>query len=132
MPQATSTDSGTSLFNVNMLRKKNHSLRTEIENHEPRIILVCNNGQKLIDEKHEDSPQFQKLIGELKQKYQDLKGAVENREKGLKQSEKVQQVCANIKNTQHLKKYFYCIPTKKKAFSYYFSISSMRTKPNRG
>lgn len=96
MPQATSTDYGTSLFNVHMLRKKNQSLRTEIDNHEPRIILVCNNGQKLIDENHEDKSEFQKLIGDLKGRYQDLKEAVENRENGLNQSEKVQQVLWEI------------------------------------
>lgn len=50
MPQATSTEYGKSLFEVNMLEKKNQSLRTEIDNHEPRINTVCNNGQKLIDE----------------------------------------------------------------------------------
>jgi spectrin beta len=50
MPQASSTEYGNSLFQVHMLEKKNQSLRTEIENHEPRINTVCNNGQKLIDE----------------------------------------------------------------------------------
>lgn len=92
MPQATSTDYGNSLFNVHMLKKKNQSLRTEIENHEPRITLVCTNGQKLIEEAHEDSAEFNKLIEELLQKYQELKEAVENRENGLTQSERVQQV----------------------------------------
>lgn len=92
MPQATSTDYGNSLFNVHMLKKKNQSLRTEIENHEPRITLVCNNGQKLIEEGHEASEEFRRLIEELRQKYQELKEAVETRENGLTQSEKVQQV----------------------------------------
>ncbi|KAK6634026.1 hypothetical protein RUM44_004633 [Polyplax serrata] len=91
MPQGRSTDYGTSLFNVHMLRKKNQSLRTEIENHEPRIILVCTNGQKLIDENHENSAEFEKLIADLKRRYQELKDALEEREKGLKQNEKVQQ-----------------------------------------
>lgn len=50
MPQASSTEYGSSLFQVHMLEKKNQSLRTEIENHEPRINTVSNNGQKLIDE----------------------------------------------------------------------------------
>lgn len=91
MPQATSTDYGNSLFNVHMLKKKNQSLRTEIENHEPRISLVCNNGLKLIEEEHEDAPEFTRLSDELRQKYQGLKEAVENRERGLTQSERVQQ-----------------------------------------
>ncbi|KAG5309825.1 SPTCB protein, partial [Acromyrmex insinuator] len=91
MPQATSTEYGTSLFNVHMLKKKNQSLRTEIENHEPRINLVCNNGQKLIDEGHEDSPEFQKLISELTEKWRELKDAVDDRNKHLLQNEKAQQ-----------------------------------------
>lgn len=50
MPLALSTEYGNSLFQVHMLEKKNQSLKTEIDNHEPRINTVCNNGQKLIDE----------------------------------------------------------------------------------
>ncbi|XP_046383490.1 spectrin beta chain isoform X6 [Ischnura elegans] len=91
MPQATSSEYGNSLFNVNMLKKKNQSLRTEIDNHEPRIHLVCNNGQKLIDEGHESSPEFNRLIEELMQKWEELKDAVENRKNNLMQSEKAQQ-----------------------------------------
>ncbi|XP_017882681.1 spectrin beta chain isoform X5 [Ceratina calcarata] len=91
MPQATSTEYGNSLFNVHTLKKKNQSLRTEIENHEPRINLVCNNGQKLIDEGHEDSPEFQTLISELTEKWRELKDAVDDRNKHLLQNEKAQQ-----------------------------------------
>lgn len=68
------------------------SLRTEIDNHEPRIHLVCNNGQKLIDEGHEDAPEFTQLIEDLLAKWQKLKDAVENRRNKLLQSEKAQQV----------------------------------------
>jgi len=68
------------------------SLRTEIDNHEPRIHLVCNNGQKLIDEGHEDSSEFTQLIEELLARWQQLKDAMENRRNKLLQSEKAQQV----------------------------------------
>ncbi|XP_023703245.1 spectrin beta chain isoform X6 [Cryptotermes secundus] len=91
MPQATSTEYGNSLFNVHMLKKKNQSLRTEIDNHEPRIHLVCNNGQKLIDEGHEDALEFTQLIDDLLARWQQLKDAVENRRNKLLQSEKAQQ-----------------------------------------
>ena len=40
MPLATSREFGSSLFNVNVLKKKNQSLRTEIDNHEQRIHMV--------------------------------------------------------------------------------------------
>ncbi|GLH07508.1 Spectrin beta chain [Gryllus bimaculatus] len=91
MPQATSTDYGNSLFNVHMLKKKNQSLRTEIDNHEPRVVLVCSNGQKLIDEGHEAAPEFQALIEELQSRWQELKEAVEERRNKLLQSERAQQ-----------------------------------------
>ncbi|XP_052133456.1 spectrin beta chain [Frankliniella occidentalis] len=91
MPQATSTDYGNSLFNVHMLKKKNQSLRNEIDNHEPRIHAVCNNGKKLIGEDHEDTPQFMHLIEDLISKWERLKSAVDERRNQLLQSEKAQQ-----------------------------------------
>ena len=91
MPLAISNDYGNSLFNVHVLKKKNQSLTTEIENHEPRIMTICNNGQKLIDEGHEDASQFADLISQLTKKWHDLKEAFENRRKNLDQSERVQQ-----------------------------------------
>lgn len=69
------------------------SLGNEIDNHEHRINLVCSNGQKLIDEGHEDASQFTDLIHDLTQRWQQLKQAVEHRKKMLHQSEKAQQVC---------------------------------------
>ncbi|XP_077282982.1 spectrin beta chain isoform X2 [Arctopsyche grandis] len=91
MPQAQSKEYGNSLFNVHMLKKKNQSLKTEIDNHEQRIIMVISNGQKLIDEGHESGPQFQDLIKELTQHWQELKDAIRDRNSGLLQSEKAQQ-----------------------------------------
>ncbi|XP_046664582.1 LOW QUALITY PROTEIN: spectrin beta chain-like [Homalodisca vitripennis] len=91
MPLATSQEYGNSLFNVHTLKKKNQSLSTEIDNHEPRILLVCNNGQKLIEEGHEDSTQFKDLIEDLMDKWRQLKDAVDHRRNQLQQSEKAQQ-----------------------------------------
>lgn len=61
---ATSEDYGNSLFNVHVLKKKNQSLSTEIDKHEPRISTICNNGQKLIDEGHKDAGDYADLIRE--------------------------------------------------------------------
>lgn len=72
MPLATASDYGNSLFNVNVLKKKNQSLRTEIDNHEQRIHTVCNNGQALIDGEHIDSEEFSVLIEELLDTWQVL------------------------------------------------------------
>uniref|UniRef100_A0A1A9URJ1 Spectrin beta chain n=1 Tax=Glossina austeni TaxID=7395 RepID=A0A1A9URJ1_GLOAU len=91
LPVANSREYGNSLFNVHVLKKKNQSLATEIDNHEPRINAICNNGRKLIDEGHEDAKKFEALISDLTQKWQELKDAVDNRKKHLLESEKVQQ-----------------------------------------
>ena len=91
MPLATATDYGNSLFNVNVLKKKNQSLRTEIDNHEQRIHMVCNNGQKLIDEDHLDADEFNGLIEELLDAWQALKDAMDYRRTKLMSSERAQQ-----------------------------------------
>lgn len=91
LPVAQSDEYGNSLFHVNVLKKKNQSLATEIDNHEQRINTVCNNGQKLIDENHEDAPKFVELINELNHKWQELKDAIDERRNNLDQSERVQQ-----------------------------------------
>ncbi|XP_050344038.1 spectrin beta chain isoform X6 [Nymphalis io] len=91
MPLATSTDYGNSLFNVQMLQKKNQSLKTETDNHEPRILTVISNGQKLIDEGHEDAPEFKNLIEELTARWRELKDAIDQRKDNLAQWEKAQQ-----------------------------------------
>ena len=46
---------GTSLQEVNLLIKKIKTLKGEIDNHEPRIRAVCEDGQRLIDRGHPDS-----------------------------------------------------------------------------
>ncbi|XP_070506050.1 spectrin beta chain isoform X5 [Chironomus tepperi] len=91
MPSVLSEEVGNSLFNVHMLKKNNQTLRTEIDNHEPRIMTIANNGQKLIDEGHEDASEFADLISELTQKWQELKDALDQRRRRLENSERVQQ-----------------------------------------
>lgn len=91
LPVVRSDEFGNSLFNVNVLKKKNITMATEIDNHEPLINTICNNGQKLIDEGHEDAPKFAQLIKELTHKWQELKDAIDQRRKQLDQSERVQQ-----------------------------------------
>lgn len=78
----------------------------EIDNHEPRINLVCSNGQKLIDEGHEDASQFTDLIHDLTQRWQQLQQSVEHRRKMLLQSEKAQQVCLYNHILTFYNKYF--------------------------
>ncbi|XP_061173791.1 spectrin beta chain-like isoform X6 [Saccostrea echinata] len=91
MPLATSNNFGNSLLSVQLLTKKNHSLQTEIENHEPRIFNVVEVGQQLIDEKHPQSEEFQALIDELMKMWDDLRAAIAKREERLKLSDVAQQ-----------------------------------------
>ncbi|ODM93367.1 Spectrin beta chain, partial [Orchesella cincta] len=91
MPLATSSEFGNSLYNVTILKKKNKSLMTEIENHEPRIVTIIGNGQKLIDEGHAAADEFDRLNNELKKNWDELKEAVEQRKDKLLQSERAQQ-----------------------------------------
>jgi len=48
MNLVTSEELGSSLQDVNMLIKKNKTLKGEIENHEPRINTVRSNGQNFL------------------------------------------------------------------------------------
>lgn len=91
MPRATATNYGNSLLSVQLLIKKNHSLQVEIENHESRIMSVVQVGQELVDEGHPQSEEFQALMQDLLQRWQELKDAVEARSQRLKLSEIAQQ-----------------------------------------
>ncbi|CAG2100104.1 unnamed protein product [Medioppia subpectinata] len=100
MPLATSSDYGNSLFSVQMLIKKNQSLRTEIDNHEPRIRNICENGRKLIDEGHEDSSEFERLINELIEVWAQLKDKMDNRKAKLLESERAQKYYFDVSEAE--------------------------------
>jgi len=91
MNLVTSEDYGDSLQAVNMLIKKNKTLGMEIDNHEPIILRVCEDGRKLIDSGHPDSEQFQRDIDDLLEKLKHLKEQLEARRQKLLFSEKAQQ-----------------------------------------
>ncbi|KAG1673121.1 Spectrin beta chain [Nymphon striatum] len=100
MPLAESKDYGNSLFGVQMLLKKNQSLRTEIDNHEPRINYVCDNGRKLISEDHEDSEEFQNLIEELISMWKELIDAMDYRKSKLAESQRAQQYYFDVSEAE--------------------------------
>ena len=70
--------------------KKNQSLRNEVDNHEPRIKNVCDDGLKLIKERHPDSAEFQQLIDGLWAKLGNLRDALDDRKAKLLESERAQ------------------------------------------
>ncbi|XP_064621468.1 spectrin beta chain-like isoform X3 [Lineus longissimus] len=91
MRLASSDNYGNSLLSVQMLLKKNKSLRQEVDNHEPRIHSVCNDGREMIEDGHPQSEDFQQRIDEVMTNWDDLKNAIEKREERLGQSEVAQQ-----------------------------------------
>ncbi len=91
MNLVTSEDYGDSLQAVNMLIKKNKTLKGEIDNHEPIIHRVCDDGRRLIDSGHPDSDQFRRDLDDLVDKLQHLKEMLEVRRQKLLVSEKAQQ-----------------------------------------
>lgn len=91
IPQAQSEDFGNNLHDVQVLLRKNQSLRNEIDNHEPRIMNICQTGNKLIEEGHEDADEFKPHTEQLLSDWDNLKRAVDNRRVKLLESEKVQQ-----------------------------------------
>ena len=90
--QAESTNYGNSLLSVQMLEKKNKSLKNEIDSHEPRIISVVDLGLAMIEEGHPQSDEFQALIDDLNSRWEQLLNAVENRKNRLDLSNQTQQV----------------------------------------
>ncbi|CDW55393.1 Spectrin beta chain [Trichuris trichiura] len=90
-PMARSPMLGDSLFDCNRLQKQNQSLKTEIENHQPWINRICDNGRKLIASGHENAPEFEAKINELLEAMEDLKTDVEKRRRKLAESEKAHQ-----------------------------------------
>lgn len=91
LPLAQSEDYGNNLHDVQVLLRKNQSLRNEIDNHEPRIMSICQTGNRLIEEGHEDAPEFKALIDQLLSDWDNLKREVDNRRVRLLENEKVQQ-----------------------------------------
>ncbi|ULT90413.1 hypothetical protein L3Y34_008629 [Caenorhabditis briggsae] len=82
---------GESLPDCHRLQKNLQLLSNEIDNHEPWINQICNNGQELIDEGHANGPAFEKKIQELRAAWQELKDAVKDRKGDLGESEKAHQ-----------------------------------------
>jgi len=91
MVQASSQEVGNSLQAVNLLLKKNKMMQQEIANHEPRVNIVFENGQKLISERHPESDRFERDLESLTDKWAKLHELLELRKQQLLTNEGVQQ-----------------------------------------
>lgn len=70
LPATQAQELGENLFDCNRLQKKMQSLKHEIDNHEPWVEKICQNGREMIDEGHENSSEFQQKIDELMKVWQ--------------------------------------------------------------
>jgi len=91
MRQASSSDVGNSLVQVNMFERKNDTLQKEVDNHDQRIQQVCQDGENMIGEGHQRTEEFQQLIASLLAHWQNLKQAIDERRQRLQDSQRVQQ-----------------------------------------
>lgn len=90
IPLAANKDYGKNLYDCQRLKKRNQLLRNEIDNHEPRIVNICEVGQKLIDEGHPESEDYRAKIALLQDEWMELQNAVDDRERGLDENERAQ------------------------------------------
>ena len=72
-PRAEDKNVGNSLQSVQTLQKKNQSLATEIDNHEPQVLETCDNGRQMIEEAYPQADSFQDKIDQLMAEWDDLK-----------------------------------------------------------
>uniref|UniRef100_A0A1I8EKU7 Spectrin beta chain n=1 Tax=Wuchereria bancrofti TaxID=6293 RepID=A0A1I8EKU7_WUCBA len=91
LPLTQAREIGENLFDCNRLQKKMQSLKHEIDNHEPWIEKICQNGREMIDEGHENRSEFQQKIDELMKIWQNLKDSLDARKEHLAESEKAHQ-----------------------------------------
>ncbi|VDK74725.1 unnamed protein product [Litomosoides sigmodontis] len=91
LPATQAQEVGENLFDCNRLQKKMQSLKHEIDNHEPWVEKICENGREMIDEGHENSSEFQQKIDELMKVWQNLKDSLNARKEQLAESEKAHQ-----------------------------------------
>ncbi|TKR87947.1 hypothetical protein L596_012272 [Steinernema carpocapsae] len=91
LPVAHARQLGESLFDCHRLQKKTQSLGNEVDNHQPWIEKICDNGRELIAEGHENSAAFELKISELQNAWKELKDAIEARKDHLAESEKAHQ-----------------------------------------
>merc|ERR1719225_1210489 len=88
---ASSQGVGNSLQAVNLLLKKHKMLQQEINNHEQRVNLVMESGNKMVSEGHPESEKFQRDMNNLTEKWARLQELMDQRQQKLLVAEKVQQ-----------------------------------------
>lgn len=99
-PIAGSTNVGRDLIGVQNLIKKHQAIQAEIVGHEPRIVEVCNEGQKMIDADHYANRDIEKKIDDMKNIWSDLKNKADKRRQLLDDSLEAQQYLADASEAE--------------------------------
>lgn len=88
---AQSPNVGSNLYDVTRLRKKAQTLRTEVDNHAPRIETLYETGKELLDGDYEPKEKYSGLLHDLQGAWQQLNDALGERDRQLAVSEAAQQ-----------------------------------------
>ncbi|CDS40887.1 spectrin beta chain [Echinococcus multilocularis] len=80
-----------SLLINQQLQRRHKMLTNEVDNHEPRVDAVCQQGEKMIAEGHPHSEKFREGIDEVRALWATLRQALADRQAALAQNEIAQQ-----------------------------------------
>ncbi|CAG2161762.1 unnamed protein product, partial [Oppiella nova] len=99
--QVMATELGSSLFDVQKLRKKHQSLEAEIGAREPLLTTIISKGHSLIRSQHFASTEIEALISELQNKIQTLKDGAAIRRLRLLDAIESQQFYSDVLEAEH-------------------------------
>lgn len=97
---ASSPNVGNSLLANEQMLRRHRFLRTEVENHKPRFEAVCDEGQALIDQDLGQKEQFDEALDGLRDVWDRLERAVEDRQKRLEENEIAQQYLSDASEAE--------------------------------
>ncbi|XP_075227894.1 alpha spectrin isoform X2 [Lycorma delicatula] len=99
-PVAASTNRGRDLIGVQNLMKKHQAVLAEINNHENRILMVCQSGQQMMDERHFASDEIKVRVGNLNDHWNQLKDKAIQRKQDLEDSLQAHQYFADANEAE--------------------------------
>ncbi|VDD80712.1 unnamed protein product [Mesocestoides corti] len=82
---------GTSLLSNQQMQRRHKMLANEVDNHQPRIDAVCQQGEEMIADGHPHSEKFREGIDEVRALWASLRLALDDRQAALLQNEVAQQ-----------------------------------------
>nr|CAD7403707.1 unnamed protein product [Timema cristinae] len=99
-PVAASTNRGRDLIGVQNLMKKHQAVLSEINNHENRMVAVCQSGQQMLDDGHFASDEIKQRVGALTDHWTQLKEKALQRKQDLEDSLQAHQYFADANEAE--------------------------------